>query len=58
MGKPEGKRRVGRRRRRWVDDIKMDLEEMGWGSVDRIGLVQAMDRWRVLVNSLMHLLVP
>jgi hypothetical protein len=50
--KPEGKRPLGRPRRRWVDNIKMDLGEIGWGGVDWIGLVQDRDKWRALVNSI------
>jgi hypothetical protein len=45
-GKPEGKRPLGRPRRRWVDNIKMDLLEIGWGGVDWIGLAQDRDKWR------------
>jgi hypothetical protein len=56
--KPEGKRPLGRPRRRWVDNIKMDLLEMRWGSVDWIGLVQDRDRWIALVNAVMNLRVP
>jgi hypothetical protein len=55
--KPEGKRPPGRPRHRWVDNIKMDLLEMGWG-VDWIGLAQDRDKWRALVNVLMNLQVP
>jgi hypothetical protein len=51
MGKREGKRTLGRRRRRWVDIIRMDLGEVGWGDVDWIGLAQNRDRWRAVVNS-------
>jgi hypothetical protein len=51
MGKPEGKRPLGRPRRRWVDNIRMDLVEVGWGDVDWIGLAQDRDRWRALVDS-------
>jgi hypothetical protein len=58
MGKSEGKRPLGRSRRRWVDNIRMDLREIGWGNVDWIGLAQYMNRWRALVNSLMNLRVP
>jgi hypothetical protein len=54
VGKPEGKRLLGRPRCRWVDNIKMDLREIGWGSVDWIGPAQDRDRWRALVNSLMN----
>jgi hypothetical protein len=48
VGKPEGKRPLGRPRRRWVDNIKMDLLEIGWGGVDWIGLAQDRDEWRAL----------
>jgi hypothetical protein len=60
VGKPEGKRPLGRPRhtRRWVDNIKMDLLEIGWGSVDWIGLAQDRDKWRALVNAVMNLRVP
>jgi hypothetical protein len=50
VGKPEGKRQVGRLRRRWEDNIKTDLQEVGWGSMDWIDLAQDRDRWRPLVN--------
>jgi hypothetical protein len=56
--RPEEKRPLGRQRRRWVDNIKMDLEEVGWGDVDWIGLAQGRDRWRALVNSVLNLRVP
>jgi hypothetical protein len=58
VGKPEGKRPLGRPRRRWVDNIRMDLGEMGWVDVDRIGLAQDRNRWRALVNSVLNLRVP
>jgi hypothetical protein len=58
VGKPEGKRPLARPRRKWVDNIKMDLEEMGWGGVDWIGLAQDRDKWRALVNSVKNLRVP
>jgi hypothetical protein len=58
VGKPEGTRPLGRRRRRWVDNITMDLVEVGWGDVGWIGLNQARDRWRALVNSVLNLRVP
>jgi hypothetical protein len=48
----------GRPRRRWVDNIKMDLEEVGWGDVDWIGLAQDRNRWRALGNVIMNLWVP
>jgi hypothetical protein len=49
--KPEGKRLLGRPRRRWVDNIRMALEEVGWGDLDWIGLAQDRNRWKALVNS-------
>jgi hypothetical protein len=58
VGKPEGKRPLGRPRRRWVANIKRDLEEVGWGDVDWIGLAQDRNRWRALVNSVLNLRVP
>jgi hypothetical protein len=58
VGKPEGKRPLGRPRRRLVDNIKMDLLEIGWGGVDWIGLAQDRDKWRVLANAVMNLRVP
>ena len=58
MGKPEGKRPLGRPRRRWVDNIRMDLQEVGCGYVDWIGLAQDRDRWRTLVSAVMNLRVP
>jgi hypothetical protein len=58
VGKPEGKRRLGRPRRRWMDTIKMDLREMGWDGVDWINLAQDMDQWRAFVNTVMNLRVP
>jgi hypothetical protein len=56
--KPEGKRRLGRPRRRWVDNIRMDLREMEWGDVDWIGLAQDRNRWRALVNLVLNFRVP
>ena len=56
VGKPEGKRPLGRPRRRWEDNIKMDLREVG-GSVDLLELAQDKDRWRALVNTVMNLRV-
>jgi hypothetical protein len=56
--KPEGKRSLGRPRRRWVDNIKMDLAEIGWDGVDYTGLAQDGDKWRDLVNAVMNLRVP
>jgi hypothetical protein len=58
LGKPEGKRPLGRSRRRWVDNIRMDLGEMGWGDVDWIGLAKDRNRWGALVNSVLNLRVP
>ena len=58
VGKPEGKRPLGRPRRRWVDNIRMDLQEVGCGYVDWIGLAQDRDGWRKLVNAVMNLRVP
>jgi hypothetical protein len=58
VGKPEGKRPLGRPRRRWVDNIEMDLLEIGWGGVDWIGLAQDSDKWRALVNAVMNIRVP
>jgi hypothetical protein len=57
MEKPEGKRPLGRPRRRWKGGIRMGLREIGWGSVDWIQLAQDTDRWRVLVNTVMILRV-
>ena len=57
VGEPEGKRPVGRRRRRWEDNIKMDFQEVGCGDMDWIELVQGRERWRALVNGVMNLRV-
>jgi hypothetical protein len=57
-GKSEGRRPLGRPRRRWVDNIKMDLLEIGWGGVYWIGLAQDRDKCRALVNAIMNLRVP
>jgi hypothetical protein len=56
--KPEGKRPLGRPRRRWVDNIRMDLGEVRWADVDWIGLAQDRNRWRALVNSVLNLRAP
>jgi hypothetical protein len=58
VGKPEGKRPLGRPRRRWVDNIKMDLREIGWDGRDWIELAQDRDRWRAFVNTVMNRRVP
>jgi hypothetical protein len=58
VGKPEGKMLLGRPKRRWEDNIKMDLQEVGCRSMELIDLVQDMDRWRVLVNAVMNIRVP
>ena len=58
VGKPEGKRPVGRPRRRWVDNIRMDLQEVGCGYMYWIELAQDRDRWRTLVSAVMNLRVP
>jgi hypothetical protein len=57
-GKPEGKRPVGRLRRRWEDNIKMDITEIEWSGMDWIDMAEDRDRWRVLVNMIMNLRVP
>jgi hypothetical protein len=57
VGKPEGKRPLGRPRRRWEDGIRMDLREIGWGGVDWILLAQARDQWRAVVSAVMNLRV-
>jgi len=58
VGKPAEKRPLGRPRRRWVVNIRMDLQEVGYGSVDWIGLAQGRDRWRTLMSAVMNLRVP
>ena len=58
VGKPDGRRPVGRPRRRWVDNIKMDLQEVGCGYMDWIGLAQDRDRWRTLLSAVMNFRVP
>ena len=58
VGKPEGKRPLGRRRSRWDDNIKRDLEEVGCGGMDWINLAQDRDGWRAFVNAVMKLRVP
>jgi hypothetical protein len=58
VGKPEGKRPLGRPRHRWMDTIKMHLREIGWGGMDLIDWAQNRDQWRTLVNTVMNLWVP
>ena len=58
VGKPEGRRLLGRPRRRWVDNIRMDLQEVGCGYMDWIGLAQNRDRWQTLVSAVINLRVP
>jgi hypothetical protein len=58
VGRPEGKRSLGRPRRGWVDNIKMDLRDIGWDDTDWIDLHQGRDQWRALVNTVMKLRVP
>jgi hypothetical protein len=56
--KPEGKRPLGRPRRKWADNIRMNLGDVGWGDVDWIGLAKDRNRWRALVNSVLNLRFP
>jgi hypothetical protein len=58
VGKLERKRPLGRPRRRWEDNVKMDLREIGWGGMDWIDLAQDRNQWRALVNTVMNLRVP
>jgi hypothetical protein len=58
VGKPGGNVPLGRLRHRWVDNIKMDIKEAGWGVMDWIDLGQDRDRWRAPVNAVMNLRVP
>jgi hypothetical protein len=58
VGKSDGKRPLGRPRRRWVDNIQIDLREIGWDGVDWIDMAQEMDYWRALVNTVLNLRVP
>jgi hypothetical protein len=58
VGRPEGKRPLGRPRHRWVDNFKIDLRGIGWGGMDWIDVAQDRDKWRALVNTLMNLRVP
>ena len=58
VGKPEGRRPLGRPRRRWADNIRMDLQEVGCGYIDWTGIAQDRDRWRTFVSAVMNLRVP
>jgi hypothetical protein len=58
VGKPKGKRPLGRHRRRWEDNMRMDLREIGWGDMNWIDLAPDRDQWRALVNTVMNLRVP
>ena len=58
VGKPEGRNPLGRPRHSWVDNIRMDLQDVGCGYMDWIGLAQDRDRWRTLVGAVMNLRVP
>jgi hypothetical protein len=58
FGKPEGKKPLGRPRRRWEDNINMDVQEVGCGGMNGVDLVQVKGRWRSLVNAVMSLRVP
>jgi hypothetical protein len=58
VGKPEGKRSLGKPRHKWVNNIRMDLGEVGWADVDWIGLAKDRNRWRALVNSVLNLRFP
>jgi hypothetical protein len=58
VGEPEGRRPLHRPRRRWMDNIRMDLVDVVWSDEDWIGLAQDRDRWRPLVNSVLNLRVP
>jgi hypothetical protein len=57
-GRPDGKRSLGRPRRRWEDSIEIDLKEAGMGTMDWIAEVQVRDRWRAIVNAVMNLRIP
>jgi hypothetical protein len=58
VGKPEGRRPLGRPRRRWVDNIKIDLRDIGWDDMDWTDLAQDRDQWKALVNTVMNLRAP
>jgi len=57
-GEPEGKRPLGKPRRKWGDNIKKDLQDVGYGSMDWMDVAQDRDRWRALVNAVMNFRVP
>jgi hypothetical protein len=57
VGKPKGKKPLGRPRHKWMDNIKMDLRELGWDGMEWIDLVQDMDQWRALLNTVLNLWV-
>jgi hypothetical protein len=58
VGKPEGKRPLGRPKHRWMDNIKMNFREIGWSVMDWISMAQDRDQWRALVNTIMNLRIP
>jgi hypothetical protein len=58
VGRPKGRRPLGRPRHRWEDNIKMNLQEVGWEGMDKIDMAQDRDRWQALVNVVMNLQVP
>jgi hypothetical protein len=58
VGKPEGKRPLGNPRRKWVDNIEMDIREIGWDDVDWIDMAQDRDQWRAVVNMVLNLRLP
>jgi hypothetical protein len=58
LGRPEGRRPLGRPRRRWEDNIKINLQEVGWKGVDWIDMTEDRDRWRAVVSAVMNLRVP
>jgi hypothetical protein len=58
MGKPEGKRPLAKPRHRWEDNIRMDLQEVGCGGMNLIGLAKDRDRWQAIVNAVMNLQIP
>jgi hypothetical protein len=58
VGNPDGKRPLGRSRRRWVDNIKIYLRNIGWGGMNWIDMAQDRDQWKALVNTVMNLRVP